>query len=195
MARHQQESLNGQNILLGIAAGTVVGALAAFAFSTKGKDIREGIRDAYHHAGDAVNQAINNFSESSQSLSDRFLSRQRKPQHLDLTVGAIAGGILGISAILFLNSESAKGIRSHICESCEQLSDKAQDWQEFAQDAVENLEDKISPWIQKAQAVLNAIHDADSFHHSNNGTGKHKPIDKILDFVSTAAQLVQSFKK
>lgn len=193
MARHNHESNRNQNILLGIAAGTIVGALTAALVSSKGKEIREGLLDAYHHAGHSVQDAVHNFADTSQSFSDRFLQRQRKPSNLNLTAGAVAGGLLGITAIILLSSKSAKGIRSQFLQSCERLSEKAHDWEDMAQHAAENLEGYVSPWIKKAQTILTALQEKDDSYFHNGK--RQKPLDKILDFASAAAQLVQSFKR
>lgn len=194
---HQSTSHANQNILLGVLAGTIVGAIAAAVISSpKGKEIREDLFDAYQDASKKVSSAAQNLSEKSHEFSDRFLHRNHRPsENLNLTIGAIAGGVLGISAIVFLTSDSAKGIREQVVHSFECLSDKAHDFEDMAHSAAESFEGNVASWVKKVDKLINAFNEKDFSHSKRNGTSGHQPLDKILDWAVVAAQLFQSLKK
>jgi gas vesicle protein len=193
MARNHHES-NNKHLLFGILAGTVVGAVAAAVVnSQRGRAFREDLYDAYHNASQRVNDAAHSLSEKTYDLSNRFTHKKHQPaDHTNLTIGAIAGGILGISAILFLSSESSKGIRERLAETIETLSDKAHTFEDMAHDAAENFEDRISPWVHRVESFVNSFNGNECKSKKN---GINPQFDKILDWAVTAAQVYQSLKK
>lgn len=200
MAKNNQSTSSAnQNILLGILAGTIVGAIAAAVVnSSKGKEIREDLFDAYNDASKKVSSAAQHISEKSHELSDRFLHRNHNmpEKNLNLTIGAIAGGILGISAIVFLSSDSAKGLREQVVHSFECLSDKAHELEDRAHSTAESLENNISSWVKKVDKLINTFQEK-NFNYSKKSASHsdNQPLDKILDWAVAAAQLFQSLKK
>jgi gas vesicle protein len=194
MAKNQGSSNN--HIMLGILAGTVVGAIAAAVVGTKkGRGFREDLTDAYHNAGKKISNAANTFSERTHDLSDRYLSRNhRSPNRTNLAIGAIAGGILGISTIVFLTSDSARGIRKQMVHSFETMTNKRQSFEDMAHSAVESFGENISPWMHKIETVINTLNEIGkpSKRHAESSS---QPLDKILDWASVAAQLFHSLKK
>jgi len=184
MGKNHHDSHIAQNLLLGALAGTIIGAAAAAIFSSE--KCKGLIYDAYHQAEETICDRVNQLSEKSQELTERFLPRKRQPQTLNLTIGAIAGGILGIAAIALLSGHSAKEFQEQVCHSFKCLSNKAKDLEEQACDVAENLEDKISTWVHTAQKFLNTIQGKKSHQH---------PIDKVLDLAAVATQFIQSIRK
>lgn len=177
------ESHTTQNLLLGALAGTILGAAAAAILSS---DKCKGLLcDAYHKAEETLYDKVNQLSEKSQELTEKFLPQKRESQTLNLTIGAIAGGILGIAAIALLSGHSPKDIQEHVAHSFKCLSNKARDLECQACHAAENIEDKISSWVNTAQSLL----------HTVQGKKSQRPIDKILDFATIASQFIQSIRK
>lgn len=193
MARNHREYTNN-HLLFGILAGTVVGAFAAAVVNSKrGREFREDLYDAYHNASQRVSDAAHSLSEKTHDFSTRFTHKKHEPaDRTNLTIGAIAGGILGISAILFLSSESSKGIRDRIADTIETLSDKAHSFEDMAHDAAESFEDRISPWVHKVETFINSF-NGNGYRSRKNGINQQ--FDKILDWAVTAAQVYQSLKK
>jgi gas vesicle protein len=184
MGKNHHNSNTAQNLLLGALAGTILGAAAAAILSSdKCKGL---ICDAYHQAEESIYDKVNQLSEKSQELTERFLPSKRKPQTLNLTIGAIAGGILGIAAIALLSGSSAKDLQEQVFHSFKCLSNKAHNLEDQACDAAENLQDKISSWVHTAEKFLNTVQGKKNHQH---------PIDKILDFATIAAQFIQSIRK
>lgn len=195
MAKNHQGNSNNR-LLLGILAGTVVGAIAAAVTCTKkGREFREDLSDAYHNAGKRISNAANTFSERTHDLSDRYLTRNhRAPNHTNLAIGAIAGGILGISTIVFLTSDSAKGIRKQMAHTFETMTNKRHTFEDMAHSAVDRFGENISPWVHKIETVINTLNEIGK-PSKKHAESSHEPLDKILDWASVAAQLYHSLKK
>lgn len=198
MTKNNYHSTNtGQNILLGVLAGTVVGAIAAALIgSKKGKEIRDSLYDACQNASKKVSCVAESLGDKSHEISDTFLNRNHHPSDpLNLTIGAIAVGILGISAVAFLASDSAKGIREQAIHSFESLSHKAHDFQDMAHSAAENVENSLSSWVKKINNLINNFSEKEFNYSKKNGASNSQTIDKILDLAVVAAQVFQTLKK
>lgn len=194
---HESHSDETRNILLAVLAGSVVGALtAAVIGSAKGEALKEELHDVYNLASRKVSNAAQMMGEKTHDITDRFLGRpQKHTDHLNLVIGAIAGGILGVSTIVFLSGKSAKGIRKQAFHSFECLSDKAHCLEDKLHTTAGKLEENISYWVNKAGKVINAFNEDPGYQSKKNGLRNEGPLDKILDWALVAAQVVQSFKK
>lgn len=192
MSKNHQNNSNS-NILLGVLAGTIVGALAAAAgTSQRGKKFREDLYDSYQDASKKFSNATHDFAERTHGLSDRFLHRNhRSSNHKNLTIGAIAGGILGISAIIYLASDSAKGIRHKMLHSFENITDKTHSIEDIA----DRFGEKITPWVKKAGRFIDSLNENEHSHSRNYASSNGTTLDKILDWAVIAAHTFQSLKK
>lgn len=197
MSKNQQ-SMTSSNVLLGILAGTVVGAIAAaVASSSRAKGLKDDLCDAYNDASKKIGKNARHFSDKTHSFTDRFLNPHHSEKNLTVTIGAIAGGIIGLSALAFLaTSDSAKGVREQVVNSFETMTDKAHCLEDIACNAANSIEENVTPWIHKVTCFLDTLNEAASSHRSKKSSfNGHEPIDKILDWAVVAAQLFQSFKK
>lgn len=195
MARNHYNN-SGSNILLGLIAGTVVGAIAAaVANSPRTQEFKEDVADAFNKASKKVSGAVHAISDSSNEFSDRFFHRhQHKPNH-HLTIGAIAGGVLGLSTLLFLSSNASKGFRKTIIHSMETMREKAHPFEDIAHIAAERFGENIAPWMKKVERFLSAINENEIIHNKKHRSSESPTFDKILDWAVAAAQTYQSFKK
>jgi len=186
---------SNSNILIGILAGTVVGAVTAAAIcSPKTKELTEDLVDTFERMGKKVSGAAQHLSESAYDLPSRFLGNNKQSRsQRNMTIGAIAGGILGLSAIVFLSSRSAKDIRKQIFRTFDVLRSTDHPFEDIAHFAAERFGNNITPWMKKVEKFLNAINENEYFH-SKKQKNNH-PFDKILDWAVAAAQTYQSFKK
>lgn len=188
MAKHN----SNYNVLLGILAGGVVGALTAAAVtSRRGRELREELYGAYHDAGKKLSHATHNFTDRAHGFTDKFLNRNNhNAKYRNLTIGAVASGILGLSALLYLSSDAGKGVRRKMQHTFQNITDHS--LEDIAHFTIDRVGEKISPWIQKAEKFIDAIHENDSGYsrRSSNGT----TLDKVLDWAVVAAQTIQSLK-
>lgn len=193
---HHHSSGHNQNVLLGVLAGTVIGAITAAVISTKGKEIRNHLHDAYDYASEKYADAADSINESAHGISDRFFHKnKRSANHSNMAIGAIAGGILGISAILYLTTgNSSKSLRDRVAHSFESLTDRAHAYQDMAHDAVDSVGENISPWLDKIEKLVCAFTDKKINQTRKNLSNNHT-IDNILDWALTAAHVFQSLKK
>jgi gas vesicle protein len=192
---HHHSSNHNQNVLLGVLAGTVIGAITAAVVSTKGKEIRNHLNDAMDYASEKYEGAANSINETAHGISDRFLHRKNHAsQRPNVAIGAIAGGILGISAILYLTGNSSKSLRERVAHSFENLSDRAHSYQEMAHSAVDSVGENISPILDKIEKFICAFTDKKN-HRNRKNLSENNTLDNILDWAVVAAQVFQSFKK
>lgn len=150
---NQNNSNENHNILIALLAGSVIGVItAALINSSKGKEIREDLYDAYHDASKKVSNAAHKICEKSHDISDKFLGEPQKScQQRNLAIGAVAGGILGISTILFMTCNSTKGLREQAFHTFECLSDKAHCLEDKVHSTNDRFEENVSYWINKAE--------------------------------------------
>lgn len=197
MARsnHHHSSGHNQNVLLGVLAGTVIGAITAAVISTKGKEIKNHLHDAYDYAAEKYADAADSINESAHGISDRFFHKKKpSPDRSNVAIGAVAGGILGISAILYLTSNSSKSLRDRVAHSFENLTDRAHAYQDMAHDAVDSVGENISPWLDKIEKLVCAFTDK-KISQTKKSLSSNHTIDNILDWALTAAHVFQSLKK
>lgn len=187
MRRNDSHSHTAQHLILGALAGTIVGAVAAAILSSE--QCKGLICDAYHQAEQKVSETVHNLGETSHDLAGRFFPQKRSTQSLNLTIGAIAGGILGIATVALLTGYSTKDIRKQVVHTFKSLSNKAHHLEGQASDAVENIEEKISSWIHLAKKLLHNVQD--NYSTKNNSHA----IDKILDLASVATHFLQNLRK
>jgi gas vesicle protein len=195
MAKNHQEN-SSKNILLGLIGGSIVGAIAAVVVnSPKTQEFKEHLVDAFNNASQKVTGAVHTLGESSsQGISERLFHRNQHPSYnRNLTIGAIAGGIIGLSAILFLSSDSGKGIRKQIIHSIDVIREKAHPFEDIAHIAAEHFGTNIAPWMKKVESFLSAINENEYIQHKKY---RESPIfDKIIDWAVTAAKTYEGFKK
>lgn len=196
MAKNYQDH-SSKNLLLGLIGGTIVGAIAAAVVSSpKTQEFKEGLVDAFNNASHKFSGAIESFGDSSShGFSDRFFHRNQHIHNRNLTIGAIAGGVLGLSAILFLSSNSGKGVRKQIAYSIDAIREKAHPFEDIAHLAAERFGTNIAPWMKKVEKFLSAINENDEYIPQKNRKSSENPLDTILDWAVTAAQTYKSFKK
>lgn len=198
MAKNNQTTSDGnRHILTGLLVGTIVGAIAAALIgSPKGKEIRE---DLYHSCADASKKVCNAaqaLSEKSHDLSDRFLGCNHRSSHnLNLIIGAVAGGIIGVSAIIFLTSESTKSLRDQVTHSFECISSQAKDFEDAAHSTADSLQENAACWVKKVDRLINILNEKKFSQSKKEDSAYHEPLNKILDWAVVAAQLFQSLKK
>ncbi|HEV8051014.1 MAG TPA: YtxH domain-containing protein [Parachlamydiaceae bacterium] len=192
--RNTSNNNQNQNILFGVLAGTLIGAVTAVMMSSKGKVIRDGLHDAYDYASEKYEDAADSINESAHDISDRFLHRKQPSDNTNLAIGAVAGGILGISAIIFLTSNSGKGLREKMVHSFENITDKAHSYQDMAHSAVDSMEENISPWLNTIEKLVCAFTDK-KMKQTKKSLSSNNTLDNILDWAVVAAQVFQSLKK
>lgn len=194
---HSSQKNSNNGVLLGILAATVVGGtIAAIAGAKKGMDFSD-MSDMYHNATKRISRAANSIGEKTHDLSDRYLNRNHhSTKNRNLAVGAITGGLLGLTAMVFLTSDATKAFREQMLHSFESMSNKgSSSFGNFAHSAADRWEENVTPWLNKIENFVESLNEHESKQTRKNGTHGSQPLDKILDWASVAAQLLHSLKK
>lgn len=188
---HRGNSNNNHSLLKILAATAVCGIIAAVAGKKK-----EDLYDVYNNASKKFSHAANSFSDRTQDLSERYLGKTRPSnRNKNLAAGAIAGGLLGLTAMVFLTSDATRKLREQVLHSFESVSNRGRSWTGLAQSAADRWEENVTPWLDKLENLVDALSEHDFRQVRKNGTRISQPLDKILDWTSLAAQLLHSLKK
>lgn len=194
MTRNRQKNSN-KGLLFGILAATaaVGGITAALANTKKGREFREDLHDAYNNASKKFTRAANTISEKSLDLSDRYLNgHHRSNKKRNMAIGAITGGLIGLSAMMMLSSKKGKGFREQLIHSFESLADKAHSFEDMAHSATDSWDENVAPWIEKLTSAIDSLNEHE---YKSSKKSENQPLEKILDWASVAAQIYQSLKK
>lgn len=188
MTKREESASPSHGVLVGLLAGTVVGVVTAALWNNP--RIKDNLSDMYEDASEKIHEFSHQFEKS-----------PRSPKNLNIAIGAIAGGILGVSAIIFLTSNSAKGIRQQLAHTFESLTERAQEFAEDVEDGAQNVaetvDDQIKVWVKAVQKFVNILNSPSQTQqiHRKNENHTFPPIDKILDWAVIGARLFQSLKK
>jgi gas vesicle protein len=192
-----------------LVAGGLLGVAAALLLTTKkGQEIQDGISDFYHDASDKFDdlsdQVIEKSTQVSKGITDKFCCAQPRCQkNLNLVIGGIAGGVLGIVAALAISGERLEDFRNHVAHTFEDLSGKAHDIGEGvgekAHHFAENLEDQVSYWTNVAHQVIGMVKGdegkSESFAHKSSKSRVRPNLEHFLDWAALGVRLFQSIRK
>lgn len=180
----ESPSFSKKEGLIGIAiVGSLIGAAAAFLLATNsGKKLKNNMREIY-----------NNMSDEVEHFTHK--AKRKQPRNLNLIIGGIAGGILGISAIvLFSNKSARRGLRENLAHSVKYLTDKSaefvEDIEEAAEGTFDNLEERVTPWIKVAQEFVNTVNGSQKSRRHG-----HSTINTVADWAGLGIRLFQNLKK
>ena len=189
----QEHSGTSNGLLIGLLAGTVVGVVTAALWNTpKAKNIKDNISTLYDDASEKIQEFSHQIHHE---------KSPRSSKNLNIAIGAIAGGILGVSAIYLMTSQSAKGVRQQLAHTFESLTERAQDFadnlENGAQNVTETCDDQIHVWVNAVQKFIDLLNSPSQTHHVHRKNENHTfpSIDKILDWAVIGARLFQSLKK
>lgn len=191
-----EQSTLSQGVAGGVLIGTALGALTVFMLNSKtGKKVKDNITDLYGDVAEKAQDWSHNMSEKSQEYADMLAGKKKKNSKNILIVGAIAGGIIGVTAAVLFTTESGKDAKNALLHTFQSLTDKthniANNIQNTTQDVVENLEDRVSSWVKIAQKLVKNLDQKVPHHEIEEGI----TIDKVLDWTILGIRLFQSLKK
>lgn len=184
----------------GILIGTIVGATAALLSNPKArKAIKNQLCTLSENAQDFANGMAEKSGVVTQGISDHFFNKKAAHnQQLNLLIGSIAGGILGISAAVLLSSESAKGACYSLVQGFDTVAQKTKELgeniEEKTHDVVENVEDRICSWVKVAQKFLNNV-NGNSSKAKAFGKKEGDTFDSVLNWALLGIRLFQGLKK
>ena len=196
-------------LLLGVAAGGLVGAGAAFFLASRQEEtFQDNLADAYKSvrskAQNYAKKGINSVSDYAETIKDKandFLesSYENSGSTTTILLGALGGGILGIATILLLSPETGKEIRDDLAEAYEKTTDLASHLSKTGKNAAENL--SSIDWVDLAKTVLqtvtNNIQSEDVRHgveEEFEEVGARTNIPEILKFATMGLHLWQNVK-
>jgi len=203
VSRRKETSYISENPLLigGVIAGSLLGVGAALLLTTKkGQEIQDNLCCMYNDASDKMedisDRIVEKSSQYTNALTGKF-QKKRSQNHLNLAIGGIAGGVLGIIAAMTLTGDSLDDLRSHVVTTFEDLSEKASDFtedvSEKAEDLAETLQGQINYWSSLANQVICAVKGEGSCK-SSKANGKPN-LGQFVDWATLGVRLFQSIRK
>lgn len=205
---------HGSNKLLGAALlGSALAGAAAFLLSDKGKRIRKGLKnnleDIYCDVSEQVQDFTDQVSKRSGKLSKEvclFGEQLCEGENINWVIGAIAAGILGLSASYMLSSNEDEGpvndVKNDLCNKIHSFTDKSykitDDIEQTAHDAARTFEDRVSCSIKAAQKVLESIDKytkAASKKNLSVDSVDESTINQLADWAVFGLRLYNSLKK
>ncbi len=208
MRKQESFHVSNQTIVGGVLIGTALGALTAFLMSNSGRHVRQNLSkmccDISEQAQDIAHHIAKKSEEVSEQVSERLFNNgnsRHTPQHLNLIIGSIAGGILGISAIAFLTHDSTKDVRKNLLKNFQSFTNKtykmADNLEETAHDVAENFEEHVTSWVKTAQKFIDTLNGCakTACEKSHLSEVTDSTVDKVVDWASFGIRLYQSLKK
>lgn len=188
MSRRDEELFpaESQGIAIGLLSGAVIGAAAAIFLSSKtGGQVKAALCEA---CGDIAERS----SHLTDALSEKFTTRKRSNDNLNMIVGGIAGSILGVTAILFLGSDAARDLRKNVRRSINSLAHKGQEivseFSDKAHESYDSAGEQIASWAEAAQEFLGK-------HQKRSHQEEESFPEKALHWTLLGIRLYQSLKK
>jgi gas vesicle protein len=194
-------SNNINNILMSATAGSVIGAIAALLLAPKSgkrlrndiyetyEDITEKGQDIYEDAVDTGQKVADMATEYASTIKDNAahllgsVNLDDSP-NTNLIIGALAGGILGATAIFMLLPSAEKNPR-------DELSPKIKG-------AGKYLKNKLN-WFETAKDIFETI--STKAHHATEGASENikescekSPLHDVMELASAGLQLWQNIK-
>lgn len=165
----------GKNIILGAAAGLVVGGIAALLSSpSSGEKIRQQLKSLYNEIEGQAEDLLGGASKKGKSIVDECaewchsckvpvskLAKQSKKEcgcrYQELLIGGALGAIFGAVAGLTLAPKAGTEIRADISETYEEASAKAHELFEEAQAKGKNFARQVykgsNKWLNLARQL------------------------------------------
>lgn len=172
------------NLLIGAAAGSVLGATTALLFAPEsGEELRQDICDAYCDASDKAkgiaHQVIDRANETAKGASP-FLPRRHSHSNRNLLIGALGGTLLGVTAYLLLNSK--EGDIGTLAGKIKRVKHSAKknlnSWMQTANEVVQSL----------SQHIEGQDEDEDEDEHPHQGSN-------LMDWAIFGLKLLQNVKR
>lgn len=209
MRRYREPSMNQASIAGGLLLGSAMGAAAIFLTKTyKGKAILRNLSYALQEISARTKEASMQMSAQAAKgcpISQRLFRREeyaKKEEGMNLALGGVVGGALGLAAAYLLTSDSSKGLRENLADNLQCLSEKtqgfAQDFHENAKDVADTLEERFGGWVDVAQRFIDNLN---ANAQSQIGSAKRRfleedhSFDKVVDWAALGIRLYQSLKK
>lgn len=187
MSKEHNAFFDRQGMLLGLAASAIIGTAAGILLSSS------KTRNALHSFYDETSEKLNEFAHP---------EKRRSHRTRNLAIGAVAGGIIGLSAIVLLAHESREGILEKLAYTVKTLASKAHrvtdNIEETAHGVAEGFEDRISSWAAIAQKFIDTFDKTAQQRLASRSEKSHVTssyLDAVLDWAVHGIQLFQGLKK
>lgn len=172
---------NPADFIAGTIVGGILGGIAGLLLAPKsGCELRKDIEDAYHQASEKLEDLVDGMKSGVDEITDiDKLKKKAKKKLLDfeeeisgegskktLILGAIAGGVLGATAMLLMGSRVSIGGGEY--------------------------RNTAERWKTVARQLANRL--ADNLEEPKNGTQAPPLVDEIVDWASLGIRTIQKLR-
>lgn len=184
------DSMNSRDLLIGAAAGGLIGAVAALLMAPEsGEDLRDDICDTYCNVSNKGKSLAKSISDSTRCMMDHvscginkwncddaMCAEEECCDYTKMLVGAAAGIGVGAIAGLLMAPKAGNRMRKDLSDAYDDMSDKAQDFAKYASKKgnriVKNARSQVEDWADIAQQVVSQFTD-----------GAHDRTDEVIERV------------